>query len=179
VTSGRHALPAAIGVGTIVADAVSKQLAVAYLSPMHVPHEIIGPWVRFTLAYNRGAAFGIHVGEWSRVVFSVIACVILFVLWQLYREATAGERLKRVALALVAGGAVGNLIDRIRWSAGVVDFIDVGTPGWRFWTFNIADSAVTVGTVLLLWTMRDASPASPRATAPAAPAARPADEPTP
>jgi signal peptidase II len=147
----------------VVADAWSKHWAVAALSPMHVPHEVVGSWVRFTLAFNRGAAFGMHVGEWSRVIFGVIAVVILGVLVSLYRETPPAEGLRRYALALVAGGAVGNLIDRIRWDQGVVDFIDIGTTAWRFWTFNIADSAVTVGTVFLLWTMREA-PAPPPAS---------------
>lgn len=171
-TSGRHAVPAIAALSAIVLDVVSKRWAVEALAPMHVPHEVLGPWVRFTLAFNKGAAFGMHLGEWSRVAFGVIALVILGVLVSLYRETPAGEPWRRLALALVAGGAVGNLIDRIRWSQGVVDFIDIGTTSWRFWTFNVADSAVTVGTILLLWTMREpAPPAEPPAARAAEPAA--------
>lgn len=159
---GGHVVPAVAAGLAIVLDVVTKRWAVEALAPMHVPHEVVGPWVRFTLAFNRGAAFGMHLGEWSRVAFGVIACVILGVLVSLYRETAPTERWRRLALALVAGGAVGNLIDRIRWSQGVVDFIDIGTTVWRFWTFNIADSAVTVGTILLLWTMREpVAPAAP------------------
>lgn len=154
-----HLVPAAALFAVVALDVATKRWAVAALSPMHVPHDVLGPWLRWTLAYNRGAAFGMHLGEWSRVLFGVIAVVILGVLVSLYREAPAKDRLRRLALALVAGGAVGNLIDRIRWDSGVVDFIDVGTRAWRFWTFNIADSAVTVGTILLLWTMRHDPPA--------------------
>jgi signal peptidase II len=58
------------------------------------------------------------------------------------------------ALVLIVAGAIGNLVDRLRWDGGVVDFIDVGVGGWRFWTFNVADSAVTIGAILLalvLW----------------------------
>lgn len=154
--SGRsHLWPAVAAGSAIVLDVVTKRWAVDALAPMHVPHEVFGPWVRFTLAFNRGAAFGMHLGEWSRVAFGVIAMVILGVLVSLYRETPPQEPWRRLALALVAGGAVGNLIDRIRWSQGVVDFIDIGTMTWRFWTFNVADSAVTVGTILLLWTMRE------------------------
>ncbi|MDH3426800.1 MAG: signal peptidase II, partial [Gemmatimonadota bacterium] len=58
--------------------------------------------------------------------------------------------LRLVAVALVCGGAVGNIIDRLRYEAGVVDFIDVGVGTHRFWIFNVADSAVSVGAVLLL-----------------------------
>jgi signal peptidase II len=63
------------------------------------------------------------------------------------------------ALALLLGGAVGNLIDRVRWNGGVVDFIDVGIGQWRFWTFNVADSAVTVGAILLALVLWFAKPA--------------------
>ena len=65
------------------------------------------------------------------------------------RDAGPSVRLIAAATALVAGGAVGNLIDRVRWSRGVVDFIDVGVGSSRFWIFNVADAGVTVGAVLL------------------------------
>lgn len=170
-----HAGPAVAATVAIVLDVWTKHWAVAALSPMHVPHEVFGSWVRFTLAFNRGAAFGMHLGEWSRVAFGVIALVILGVLVSLYRETPPREPWRRYALALVGGGAVGNLIDRVRWDQGVVDFIDIGTTAWRFWTFNVADSAVTVGTVLLLWTMRE-PPATPGATVESTP--KPAPEAT-
>jgi signal peptidase II len=156
-----HLLPASLFVFAIGLDVVSKRWAVDALSPMHVPHDVIGSVVRFTLAFNRGAAFGMHLGEWSRVFFGVVAVVIVGLLAAMYRESGPTDRLRRVALALIAGGAIGNLIDRVRWSGGVVDFIDIGTATWRFWTFNVADSAVTVGTILLLWVMRDEPPHTP------------------
>ena len=160
-----HGVPATAALLAIGLDVVTKRWAVEALAPMHVPHEVLGPWVRFTLAFNKGAAFGMHLGDWSRVAFGVIALVILGVLVSLYRETPPSEPWRRLALALVAGGAVGNLIDRVRWSQGVVDFIDIGTTTWRFWTFNVADSAVTVGTILLLWTMREPVPEAPPANA--------------
>lgn len=138
--------------GVVVAlDVVTKWLAVQHLSPPHVPHQVLGNVVRFTLAYNPGAAFSMSVGPYSRVVFGTFAVVALFFLWNLYRKAQPSERLLSFALGLAWGGAAGNLIDRIRSEAGVVDFIDIGTDAWRFWTFNVADSAVTVGGVLLAW----------------------------
>ncbi len=139
----------------VVVDVVTKYWAVAALSPPHVRSQaVIGEWLRFTLVYNRGAAFGISVGDWSRWIFTVLTLGALVVLWRLYVESAAGDRLRIVALALVAAGALGNLIDRLRWTRGVVDFIDVGLAGWRFWTFNVADIGVTCGAVLLaivLW----------------------------
>ena len=132
-------------------DVVTKWLAERFLAPPHLPHPVIGDVVRLTLAYNRGAAFSMHVGEYSRYFFGAFALVALFVLWNLYRRSHPTERLLSVALGLAWGGAAGNLVDRIRSDQGVVDFIDIGVGSWRFWTFNVADSGVTIGAVLLAW----------------------------
>jgi signal peptidase II len=113
--------------------------------------------VRFTLAYNPGAAFSMSLGEYSRFIFGAFAVVALVVLWRLYRMTgrgvRAGDQLRVVALGLAFGGAAGNLIDRLRSPLGVVDFIDIGFGDVRFWTFNIADSAVTVGALALAWSL--------------------------
>ena len=135
----------------VALDVGSKAAAVYSLMPAYTPHEIIGNVVRFTLAYNPGAAFGLNVGEASRWIFTGLTIIALAVLASLYRATREGDYTRVLALALVSAGAIGNLIDRIRWSAGVVDFIDVGIGDHRFWTFNVADSAVTVGAILLGW----------------------------
>lgn len=141
----------------IVVDQITKLLAEHFLVPRYVPHRIIGDVVRFTLAYNPGAAFSMSLGEYSRFIFGAFAVIALVVLWRLYRLSgpgkRAGDRLRIFALGLAWGGAAGNLIDRVRSPAGVVDFIDIGVSSWRFWTFNVADSAVTVGALLLAWTL--------------------------
>lgn len=134
----------------VVIDVVTKQLVERLLLP-HSPYRVIGDVVRFTLAWNPGAAFSMSVGAYSRYIFGAFAVVALFVLWKLYRESAPGERLKPLALGLAWGGAAGNLIDRIRSPLGVVDFIDIGVGSVRFWTFNVADSAVTVGAIALGW----------------------------
>jgi len=121
------------------------------LTPAYTPHEIVGNVVRFTLAYNPGAAFGFNLGSASRWIFTALTLVALGVLASLYRSTREGDYMRVLAVALVSAGAIGNLIDRIRWSVGVVDFIDVGLGDHRFWTFNVADSAVTVGAILLGW----------------------------
>ena len=122
-----------------------------------MPHRIIGDFVRFTLAYNPGAAFSMSLGPYSRYIFGTFAVIALVVLWRLYRLSgpgqRAGDRVRILALGLAWGGAAGNLIDRIRSPLGVVDFIDIGVSGWRFWTFNVADSAVTVGAIVLAWSL--------------------------
>lgn len=138
----------------VFTDCATKRLAVEHLTPPHVPHDVVGDLVRFTLAYNPGAAFSISLGSYSRLGFSLIAIVILGVLAWLYRQTPSTDRWQVVALACVCGGAIGNLLDRLRSPRGVVDFIDLGVGDVRFWTFNIADVAVLTGAVLLamrLW----------------------------
>ena len=137
--------------GVIVLDVVTKWLAVRYLSPPHVPHSVIGEVVRLTLAYNPGAAFSMSLGAYSRYIFGAFALVALVVLWKLYRRSHPSERLLSLALGLAWGGAAGNLLDRLRSPRGVVDFVDIGIGAWRFWTFNVADSGVTVGAIILAW----------------------------
>jgi signal peptidase II len=147
---------------TVVAgDIVTKQLALAFLPPSGIPLEVVGDTVRFTLAFNRGAAFGMHVGPWSRVVFSAFAIGMVAVLLVAAGRVTGPAQRLVSAMGLVAGGALGNLVDRIRWDRGVVDFIDVGVGLTRFWTFNVADSAITIGAVLLLWPAQAEAHAAP------------------
>lgn len=136
----------------VVADSLTKLLAVATLS--RVPRPIVGDWLTLQLVFNRGAAFGIHVGPYSRWVFLVLAVAALVVLGSMVRHTGPAQRMRLLALALVCGGAVGNLIDRVRSARGVVDFIDVGIGSYRWPTFNVADIAVTCGAValaLVLW----------------------------
>lgn len=137
----------------VLLDFVTKRLAERFLFPPHEPHSIIGDVVRFTLAYNPGAAFSMSLGPYSRYIFGAFALIALVVLWKLYRESRDTERMKVLGLGLAWGGAAGNLIDRLRSAYGVVDFIDIGVGTTRFWTFNVADSAVTVGAVILGWVL--------------------------
>lgn len=139
--------------GLVIADLVTKLIAEAQLT-RRMPLSVIGEWVQLRLVYNQGAAFGIHVGEHSRWVFLVLALIALAVLGSMVRTARPGDRFRLLALALVCGGATGNLIDRLRSPMGVVDFVDVGVGAWRWPTFNVADSAITIGAIALavsLW----------------------------
>jgi len=139
---------------TVVAiDVVTKVLAVANLSPRYVPHDVIGEHLRFTLVYNPGAAFGLNVGPFSRWIFMALTIGALVVLWRLYQATRQGDFFRTLALGLVCGGAVGNLIDRVKSPLGVVDFIDVGVRDMRWPTFNVADMAVSVGAFLLAWVL--------------------------
>jgi signal peptidase II len=151
----------------VFADCTTKRLAEQHLVPEHVPHRVVGDIVRLTLAYNRGAAFSFTLGEHSRVAFTVLALGVLAVLASIYRSTPAQDRVQAIALALVAGGAIGNVLDRFRMPGGtyrgVVDFIDIGVGGWRFYTFNLADMGVTFGAILLglLLLQRGGGQASP------------------
>lgn len=151
--SSKTALFWPIALVIVVADVITKWVAVQVLSPVYSSREVFGDWFRFTLVYNRGAAFGLHVGPYSRWVFLILTVVALYVLGRLYITTRAGQRLRVFAIALVCGGALGNLIDRVRHEMGVVDFIDMGVGGWRWPTFNIADVAVSTGAFLLAWAL--------------------------
>lgn len=137
----------------VVADVITKWVAVNALSPVYTSREVFGEWFKFTLVYNKGAAFGLNVGPYSRWVFLILTLVALYVLGRLYLTTRDGQRLRAFAIALVCGGALGNLIDRVRHEMGVVDFIDMGVGGWRWPTFNIADVAVSIGAFLLAWAL--------------------------
>ena len=137
----------------VVADVITKLLAETLLA-RRLPLAVIGDWVQLRLVYNEGAAFGLHLGEYSRWIFFGLAVLALIVLGSMVRNTQPGDRFRLLALALVCGGAAGNLIDRVRSAQGVVDFVDIGVGGWRWPTFNVADSAITVGAIALalsLW----------------------------
>ena len=139
--------------GLLAADIVTKRIAESTLLPIP-PVQVLGEWLQLRLVYNQGAAFGLHVGPYSRWIFFAVALVAVFVLARMSRSAPVGDRFRQLALGLVAGGAAGNLIDRIRSGRGVVDFLDVGIGALRWPTFNVADIAVSCGAIALaisLW----------------------------
>jgi len=150
-SNGRLFWPVLVAV--VASDVVTKAIAVKTLDVPRVPREVIGDWLRFTLVYNPGAAFGLHVGEHSRWVFMALTVIALGILGRLYLNTREGDMPRSVALALVCAGALGNLIDRVRSGRGVVDFIDIGVGATRWPTFNVADMAVSTGAVLLAWVL--------------------------
>lgn len=137
----------------VVLDVITKAIAVRALVPQRIPREVVGEFIRLTLVYNRGAAFGLHLGPYSRGIFLVLTVAALVILYRLYRDTQPDDRVRTVAIALVCAGAVGNLIDRVRSSMGVVDFLDVGVGDLRWPTFNVADIAVSIGAFLLAWVL--------------------------
>ena len=140
-------------IAVVASDVLTKALVVKSLDE-RVAYSILGEWLRLTLVYNPGAAFGLHVGDHSRWVFMALTIGALLILGRLYFTTSPGDRSRVTSLALVCGGAVGNLIDRVRSEKGVVDFLDVGLRDTRWPTFNVADMAVSIGAFLLavvLW----------------------------
>lgn len=136
-----------IAVVVFALDQWSKFAAVHYLTNGSIR---IGHYLNLALVYNRGAAFGFlsNQGGWQNLFFIVVAIVIVVgIVWFLVR-ASRTDRLMVVALMLVLGGAFGNLADRLRLGQ-VIDFIDFHIGSWHWYTFNLADSAITLGAVLL------------------------------
>jgi len=103
------------------------------------------------LTYNKGAAFSFLAGAggWQRGFFTAVALVAIAVIGVLLKR-HARERRFCLALALILGGAIGNVIDRILLGH-VVDFLDFHFAGWHWPAFNLADSAISVGAALLIW----------------------------
>ena len=145
-----------LGVLTVVlALDVTTKLMVQRSFRLYQQVEILGDFVRLTYIHNPGAAFGITLGSSSRMIFLALSLVALGALLAMYWVTPAMNRVRLASIALVCGGAIGNLIDRVRSSLGVVDFLDMGIgENLRWPVFNVADVAVTIGAILLalsLW----------------------------
>lgn len=134
----------------IVLDQITKAWAVEGLEA--VRRIEVTSFFNLTLAYNTGAAFSLlaDAGGWQRWFFAALSSVVAILLVVWLSRLSRAERLLSVALALVLGGALGNLYDRIMLGH-VVDFLDFHWQGRHFPAFNVADSAITTGAVLLIW----------------------------
>lgn len=141
----------------VIADFLTKKWMVPFLTEHGGSYSVFGDYVRFTLAMNKGMAFGLTFGDWSRWILIAFTFVTLGLIFHLYRQTHASEKLQVIALALITGGAIGNLIDRLTSAQGVVDFVDVGFGTHRFWIFNVADAGVSVGGALLVLTLWNSS----------------------
>lgn len=154
--SGRivNGLELAVIFGVIVVDQLTK-LAVKRLLPLHESRSIIPNLLDFTHVQNTGAAFGLLNAAdfpYKSAVMIVIAIVALVAISLYARQLGTHERLSRIGLALILGGALGNLTDRAV-SGYVVDFVDVYWGDAHFWAFNLADAAISIGAVLVLLDM--------------------------
>lgn len=134
----------------IVFDQVSKLIVLDQFS-LHETRPLIPGLLSFTLAFNDGAAFSFlqGAGGWQRWFFTALAIGVSVVLVVWLKRTPRGDWRTALPLALVLGGAIGNVIDRVRLGH-VVDFIDVHYGSWSFPAFNVADSAISVGAVFLI-----------------------------
>ena len=137
-----------ISVAVCIADQATKYFALKYLMRSEMA---VTPFLNFALAFNTGAAFSFlsDAGGWQNIFFAIVAFVVSIIILFMVRRLGANDTQVAVALTLVLGGAAGNVIDRLRFGY-VVDFIDVYYRSWHWPTFNIADSAITIGAVLLV-----------------------------
>lgn len=148
-------------VAIIVADQVTKALIRRWIAPFDTV-EVIPNFLNFTYVENPGVAFGLLstlATPWKALVTTSLALVALAGISYYARHIRPEEKLARLGLAVILGGAIGNLIDRL-WYRYVLDFVDVYVGSWHFWAFNIADASITIGAVLVfldLLTSRHAS----------------------
>ena len=133
---------------------VLDQLSKLWIMASFREYEVLTVWPVFnlTLVYNTGAAFSFlsDAGGWQRWFFVAIAVAISIAMALWLRQLPASERLTGYGLALIIGGAIGNLIDRL-WLGKVVDFLQWHWEQWYWPAFNLADSAITLGVALLLF----------------------------
>jgi signal peptidase II len=148
--SPRSALPwLGLSLLVVVADQLSKYVVLNALEP-YQPVPVL-PVLNWTLVFNEGAAFSFlsQAGGWQRWLFSGLAAsvsaLLVYWLWRTPRR----EIWTALPYALILAGALGNLIDRLRFGH-VVDFVDLHWQGWHFPAFNVADAAISIGAVLLV-----------------------------
>lgn len=133
----------------VLIDQASKLWVLANFTRQDVMQ--LTPWLNFILAFNYGAAFSFlgDAGGWQRWFFTALAVGVSAVLIVWIYRLPINARWMPLTLSLILGGAVGNVIDRVRFGY-VVDFIDFHIGSWHFATFNVADMAITVGAIMLL-----------------------------
>lgn len=139
-----------IALAVFALDHITKTLVLTYL-PLHTPINIL-PSLNLLFSLNAGSAFGFlhEAGGWQKWIFTIIAALVslFIVVWQL-KINTKHNTLLVTALALVLGGTLGNLYDRVFYHE-VIDFIDFYVKNWHYATFNIADMAICIGAGLLI-----------------------------
>ncbi|MBU6424592.1 MAG: signal peptidase II [Chloroflexi bacterium] len=140
-----------VGIVTFALDRVTKSWVVANI-PLGQAREVADGWARIANVRNTGAAFGLLPERTS--LLSLLSVVAVLVILYYYRGLAARSAPIAITLGMQLGGATGNLVDRVG-QGYVTDFVDVGIPGgWRFWAFNVADSSIVVGIIIvtfLLW----------------------------
>ena len=149
----------AVSLAIVIADLATKMWVTRAFAPGEVL--TVTPFFNLVLVHNTGAAFSFLAGAggWQRWFFMAVSVVVsISIVWMLRRH--HGDRLMATALALVLGGALGNLYDRVTLGQ-VVDFVQLHAAGYYWPAFNVADSAISIGVVLLVWdSVRSRNPQS-------------------
>lgn len=153
---GRWLLFAALALGVVLADQASKlwvdgNFAAASVHPLPggtQPTAVIGDLLRIAKAYNSGGIFGLFGNSALILALSSTVVIALIMVYQ-RREGSRSGWLLSLALGLLLGGAVGNFLDRVRLGA-VIDFLDMGIGDWRWYTFNVADAAISTSLLLFI-----------------------------
>jgi signal peptidase II len=136
---------AVLAVGVVVVDQLTKAWIVGNLE-LGESFSVLGEWLRVVHWQNSGIVFGML--PQSAGAFAIASLVVLALIVG-YHARTGRGLLVTIALALLLGGAIGNLLDRLRYGA-VVDFVDMGIGAWRFYTYNAADAAISTAIALLI-----------------------------
>lgn len=151
MTRTARTLEIGLVIGLVVADQVTKALVRRSLA-LHDSVPIIPDLLSFTRVHNTGAAFGMFNTldfQGKSLVLTLVALLALAGVAWYAASVPITDRLARLGVAAILGGAIGNLIDRA--TAGyVLDYVDFYWRGWHFWAFNVADAAITVGVVLMI-----------------------------
>jgi signal peptidase II len=159
---------AGLAVAVVAVDQLTKTWLVSFLAPGQST-QVVGDLIRLVNSQNNGGLFGILRGQ--AVPFAILSLLVMGLIVG-YHARSGRNPYLTVTLGLLLGGAIGNLLDRIRLGY-VVDFVDAGIGTIRFWTFNVADSSITLAVLLLLlgafWPSL-ADPGSPKPGTPVAPA---------
>ena len=150
--AGGGARPALwVSVAVLVFDQITKA-AVRALLPVHASRTVVPGFLGFTHVQNTGAAFGLlNAAEFpfKAALLALVATLALVGIAAYAARLSIHQRVARLGLGLILGGAAGNLVDRLAVGY-VVDFVDVYWRGYHFWAFNVADSAITIGVSLML-----------------------------
>lgn len=142
----RWVLFGSIAIGVVVLDQLSKAWIVGHLDPGAPPTQVLGDWLRIVYWKNSGILFGML--PQSAAAFAVVSLLVAGLIVLYHARAGRGV-VTTIALGLLLGGALGNLLDRLRYGA-VVDWVDMGIGSWRFYTYNVADACITTAIIMLI-----------------------------
>jgi signal peptidase II len=141
----RWAIFLGLAIGVVVLDQLTKAWLVANVDPGEIV-VVLGDWLRLVHGQNTGAIFGLFRD--SAILFAAVSLVVIGLIVA-FQARSRGDPILAAALGLLMGGAIGNLVDRLRYGY-VVDFVDIGLGDWRFYTFNVADASISLAILLLL-----------------------------